>query len=399
MSRLVLGLELISGSGWTGGGIYIRNVVATLATLPSDQQPEVRLIGAVDPDDPAVRELRSYPFVDSDSKFRRRPALTSRLLRTLGRRLLGGRVPFDPLYAGIDATFPTFGMPIKGAAPIHWMPDFQHRYLPHMFTTDEVVKRDAGLAALAKKRVTLVLSSAAALAVFERFCPGALPDIRVWRFVSRPVAAVDFDPRPKYDLPARYLYLPNQLWAHKNHLAAFKALRRLVEAGHDLTLVCTGLAEDHRNPEHPARLASFVSDAELGRRVRMLGLIPREEQIAIFQHATLVIQPSLFEGWSTVVEDAKSLGRPIVASDIAVHREQLTTQSSVGRFAFFPAEDDEQLADAIARLWGELPTGPDPVAEARAAALGESRQLEAAHEFMDILRCAVDGYRGTGAIA
>ena len=35
-----------------------------------------------------------------------------------------------------------------------------------------------------------------------------------------------------------------------------------------------------------------------------------------------VINPSLIEGWSTTVEEAKSLGVPLILSDIPVHREQ-----------------------------------------------------------------------------
>jgi hypothetical protein len=41
------------------------------------------------------------------------------------------------------------------------------------------------------------------------------------------------------------------------------------------------------------------------------------------KNSLAIIQPSLFEGWSTVVEDAKALNKWILLSDIAVHREQI----------------------------------------------------------------------------
>jgi len=41
------------------------------------------------------------------------------------------------------------------------------------------------------------------------------------------------------------------------------------------------------------------------------------------KNAQAVIQPSFFEGWSTVVEDAKSLNQHIIVSDLEVHKEQL----------------------------------------------------------------------------
>ncbi len=394
MTRLVLGLEVISGQGWTGGEIYIRNLIATLATLPESDRPDIRLLGIADPDAQLVQELREQPFVDADPQLRAVPGRFARLARRVARRTLGGLQKLDPLLAGIDVTYPTFGPPIRGATPVYWTPDFQHKHLPHMFSAAEIAARDTAVAALAGRPVTLVLSSAAACADFQKFYPGAVAVPVVWSFVSQPPRGDASDPRPELGLPERYLYLPNQQWAHKNHITAFKAMERLISEGYDLTLVCTGLAEDRRDPEHPARLSRFLVEKGLTGRVRMLGLVPRAKQIAIFRHATLVIQPSLFEGWSTVVEDTKALGRPILASDLPVHREQLTATTSVAPFDFFPTTDDAALAAAIAALWPKLAPGPDPSAERRAGELNSERHRSAARAFMTILHAAVEADRG-----
>jgi hypothetical protein len=55
-----------------------------------------------------------------------------------------------------------------------------------------------------------------------------------------------------------------------------------------------------------------------------------------------VIQPSLFEGWSTVVEDAKALNKWVILSDIAVHREQLSINVD-----FFNPKDSIALSKLI----------------------------------------------------
>ena len=39
-------------------------------------------------------------------------------------------------------------------------------------------------------------------------------------------------------------------------------------------------------------------------------------------HCIAVVNPSLFEGWSSTVEEAKSMGKRIILSDIPTHREQ-----------------------------------------------------------------------------
>jgi len=36
-------------------------------------------------------------------------------------------------------------------------------------------------------------------------------------------------------------------------------------------------------------------------------VLPRDTQLSVMRHADAILQPSLFEGWSTVIEDAISL--------------------------------------------------------------------------------------------
>ena len=65
--------------------------------------------------------------------------------------------------------------------------------------------------------------------------------------------------------------------------------------------------------------------------------------------AALIIQPSFFEGWSTSIEDSKALGRPLVCSDIPVHREQVPDA-----LGFFDPMKPEILADLLAKIYPDL---------------------------------------------
>jgi glycosyltransferase involved in cell wall biosynthesis len=58
--------------------------------------------------------------------------------------------------------------------------------------------------------------------------------------------------------------------------------------------------------------------------------------------AKAIIQPSLFEGWSTVIEDAKSLQVPVIASNIDVHKEQMED-----RGVYFEATNELDLANVL----------------------------------------------------
>ena len=57
------------------------------------------------------------------------------------------------------------------------------------------------------------------------------------------------------------------------------------------------------------------------------------------RHSQAVIQPSLFEGWSTVIEDAVSLQVPVIASGLKVNKEQLGKDG-----CYFEPHDFEALA-------------------------------------------------------
>jgi glycosyltransferase involved in cell wall biosynthesis len=54
----------------------------------------------------------------------------------------------------------------------------------------------------------------------------------------------------------------------------------------------------------------------------LLGVIPYADVAALMQASVALLNPSLFEGWSTPVEEARALGVPLLLSDLDVHREQ-----------------------------------------------------------------------------
>ena len=138
------------------------------------------------------------------------------------------------------------------------------------------------------------------------------------------------------------LSISNQFWKHKNHLVVLKAARELSKQGLRCQFVFTGKEDDYRNAGYFQSILDYISHQKLSDIVKMLGLIDRSKQLRLMQHSKAVIQPSLFEGWSTVIEDAKSLGKNVIASDIPVHREQLTT----GGY-FFNANNEGDLVEKI----------------------------------------------------
>jgi len=108
--------------------------------------------------------------------------------------------------------------------------------------------------------------------------------------------------------------------------------------GVSVTVVFTG-NEQVGDGSYALGLKKYVAENHLQNNCLFLGFIDRKEQLLLMKESIAVIQPSLFEGWSTVVEDAKCLGKFLLLSELRVHKEQVQKNA-----AFFDPLNVEQLA-------------------------------------------------------
>ena len=232
-----------------------------------------------------------------------------------------------------------------------WIPDFQHRIMPEHFGWFHRIARDIRFRRLMRDAPLLLLSSKVAAEHLADFLGTELPSkVRTLPFTVVPVESwyqVDSEHvRELYGLPKRYVLVANQFWAHKNHWDVFKAAKIAWESSREVEIVCTGDTSDPRYPGYFKAITRFIEENRLGSAIRILGLVPRLHQIAIMRGALSVLQPSRFEGWSTVIEEARALGRPIIASDIPVHLEQAHPQAS-----YFTPGDPNRLAELLMSAW------------------------------------------------
>ena len=110
----------------------------------------------------------------------------------------------------------------------------------------------------------------------------------------------------------------------------------------DYDFVFTGNLEDYRNPEYINELKAIMETEPVAGSIRLLGFVERTEQLCIMKNAAFIVQPSLCEGWGTVLEDAKVLDKAVLLSDIPVHREQKNEKCTL-----FDPHDPDALADLI----------------------------------------------------
>ncbi|HTN73208.1 MAG TPA: glycosyltransferase [Methylomirabilota bacterium] len=395
MKQMQICIEVAEDERWLGGAIYLENLLSALSTLRETDQPCVTLSIQSNPDTPFVKRLRAMKIVRAANSG---GGLLWRVLNRVDRDS-GGRISRlihcihdSPGQKSTSVLwFPAFQRNLVPRRELYWIPDFQHFYLPQLFTAEELKRRNRQFDEIAAADGFLLLSSQTAFRDFVSRYPSAIVKPRVWSFCSSLPHLGQTDYQSvllRYGLPERFLYIPNQFWKHKDHLTAFDALHRLRRRGISIPLVCTGYQGDYRDPSYFDTVKDYINDSELVSQIFLLGVIPREDQIQIFRCAAAVLQPSLFEGWSTVIEDAKALGRPIIASDLEVHCEQLF---GVDGATFFSASNSADLAERLAQLWPQLPPGPDFVTEQLASRRTEARRKVAAHEFMAIAREALGG--------
>ncbi|HWA13850.1 MAG TPA: glycosyltransferase family 1 protein [Burkholderiales bacterium] len=343
---------------WTGGYQYFINLFRVLHRHGSGK---VRPVVFVAPDTP---EADLAPLGGDIAQVVRSPAFSGALAgRRLARALLLGcdraaarlyeRERIDVVFE--SARYHGWRFPRPAIA---WLPDFQHRLLPELFGRRAWLRRELGFRAQAGSGRLVMLSSQASKAEFESFYPGHAARARVVPFaVELPaMAAAAPDVRGKYGLPGAYFYLPNQFWAHKNHIVVIEALKLLADRSIDVAVAASGAPADYRRPGLKADLEARVAELGLRERFRFLGLVPREDVYGLMRHCVALVNPSRCEGWSTVVEEARALGVPMVLSDIAVHREQ-----AADRAAFFDPGSPLSAADALQRAvaGGMGPTAAD----------------------------------------
>lgn len=323
---------------WIGGTYYIQNLIKALHQLEPANQPHLSIISSKPEDFEKLKEESKYTKLNYLSPLFNY-TLLERVINKISRVVI--KKNFIEHHHRLDFLFPFFGAYDntleKVKAKIFWIPDFQEHYLPEFFSEAEVKARKANQEWIVSKKRFVVFSSESAKSDFNKFYPGN----KCRQFVMPFAVTHNFNSKNSinellafYNVPSSYFMCPNQFWKHKNHILILKALVDLKKRGKNAFVVFTGKEHDYRNPEYFDQLQEFTKENDLQENVKFLGFIEREHQLLLMQHANAIIQPSLFEGWSTVIEDAKALNKLVFASDLAVHQEQLGSKG-----LFFDVQD------------------------------------------------------------
>jgi glycosyltransferase involved in cell wall biosynthesis len=385
-----IAFTLLGDSSWTGGVNYLRNILFSLKEL-GDKDVEPVLFVAPDTDQKVVDSLKPYvKEIVKESAYKR---WTPRWFVSMStRRALDRDVEVERLFIkhSIDVVFHSgllgegFRLPC-----VNWIPDFQHLHMPEMFSERDIKYRDKLFLDLSRMCERLVVSSETAREDFEKSLPKFKDKVDVLNFVARiPEEVFLSDPvesLSEYKLPEKFFHLPNQFWKHKNHMLVIEALKMIKDRGEavDIFVVCTGSEKDFRHPDYFASIKDRIKEYGLEDSIFLLGLVPINDLYQLMRRSVAVINPSFFEGWSTTVEESKSLGKSVLLSDIQVHREQNPEGG-----LFFDPFDSAGLAEVMISVWKLALPGPDKDKEREARERLNGRVREFGRLFVDIIRKA-----------
>lgn len=382
-----VGFTLIGGRNWTGGYNYLLNLIRTLAVHRPDAVTPVLFFG----EDTALADVAPFQAIAGAEIVRNAAFDQPRRAGSLARAILLGSddaIHRAFAHAHIDAVFESaqFNGWRKAPPAVAWIPDFQHRHLPHLFSRAAWCKREIGFRAQIATGRTIMLSSENARRDCERFHPTTAGRTHVVRFAVPKPPRIDPEHAraiaDRHGLPARYVFMPNQFWQHKNHMLVVEALAQLRNRGRtDIVVAASGKTLDPRMPEYFPRLQARVAALGLQNQFRILGMAPYEELAPLMRASDALLNPSLFEGWSTTVEEARAAGVPMILSDIEVHREQA---GSIARF-FNP-----RSADALAEVLATTPPAP-PVDETALTRDAHDRLQTFADAFVSLVESITNG--------
>ena len=311
------------------------------------------------------------------------------------RRLLG-KPPHDRLShalrsAKADIVLPVVLPPAFRRQPfIGWIPDFQHLHIPELYTPLQRKTLNERFQTLSSRASRMWFSSNDAAKDFRTQFPKYVGKEFVANFPSifafSPPEGDHIKVRERFRIPERFALVINQFWTHKNHHVVAEAVGMLHGKGLRIPLIMAGIPSDYRDRENSALSATLQSLSQSGAWAdsRVLGKLDRAEIEGLLRSATVLIQPSRFEGWNTSVEDAKALGCPVILSDIPVHREQCPEA-----LGFFGCNDAAALAAALELHWNSLPTRPDVVRERDALAVASAQAARFGRQMFEICKEAV----------
>lgn len=255
----------------------------------------------------------------------------------------------------IDILLPSL-YPLPKNFPTPWIgyiTDFQHRKEPHFFSRKEIIYREVFFKKMLSSARAVLVNSTVVASEADNYYEGHFAKLFALPFnAGYPRINISDEDNTinKYGLNKPYFIVSNQFWEHKDHETAMRAFAKVVLENKSLLLVFTGATFDPRNPNNMEKINNLASSLGIISNMKILGLIPKSDQLALLKAAVAVLQPSKSEGGpgGGSAYDAIGLGVKVILSDIPVNLEIKNYDVE-----FFPVGNFDVLSKIMSRVLGE----------------------------------------------
>lgn len=195
----------------------------------------------------------------------------------------------------------------------------------------------------------ITFPSRASIGMFEQEHPGLLDgkDVRI-TYNGPDLEELDSVPVEKLDLDRFGVPSGSAVILYVGPLIADKGPDTLVDSMALLAstlssqVVCVLVGRGHLENH----LMDRITEAGLGDRLKLLGLLPRREFLQLMRIATLFVLPSRVSVFDYVLLEAGALGLPLVTTAIGGNLEMFDSESAI----LVPPDEPEILARAIDAL-------------------------------------------------
>ena len=349
MKKINLGFVITFGkNSWLGGNVYLSNLINQIIKNSKNINPII---------------LTNHKYSKNDlSEFKGAKIIRSNFFsNTFFSRLLN---KLQIIFLGKDISLESFLMENKidilshffitgrnsKIKSLYWIPDFQEIYNLKYISLKRKILRRLNLIYVIKNSTNIILSSNTVKNDFKKINKIAAKKAIVFKpFFETPKKIKDNGVLKRYGIKNKFFILPNQYWKHKNHFLILNILKDIIfSKRNDVQIISTGNFNDSRFPEYKKEILEFIKKNNLSNNYKILGIIPYQDLMDLMHLSIAVINPSKSEGWSSTVEQGKSIGKMILLSNLKVHKEQAPYRNF-----YFDPNKKNQIKKIIIKLHNE----------------------------------------------
>ena len=347
MSKKKINLAIIfpSINDWLGGLNYFINLITALKLIQK-KNFNFKIFSSIE-NKKILKDLvpeKKVVYTNSLKKFS-----LNYIFRKVLEKIFKNDIYLEKIFMKYGINIISHDKPFKNIKSICWIPDLQHKILKKNFNEKEIVHRDKIFENYLKNGTKVITSSKVAKNhLIKSYKYLNIEKINVLNFVPliRTSKIKKFSViKKKYNLPLNYFFCPNQFWVHKNHKLIINAVNHIKNKKINFKIIFSGSRRDYRNHSHILSMMTKIKKNNLSNYFIFLDKITYEDVISIMYYSNAIINPSVFEGWSTTVEEGKLLKKIILLSKINTHLEQMP------KFAnYFDIKDHKKLSQYLLKF-------------------------------------------------